>query len=1557
MMALSDKNTIISSYGLDISSTSMQWEGWTPNKKYTDKLIISNLNTKTINIKIESLPTSKYFKVNNNHDEIMKIRGGHSKKIMISFRPLEIKHYSDQIILSIEDKQQTIKVSLNADIPATSLQIPSIIDFGFIAVKEAATTQFEMINNGETPIHFKWITTDSPLIFEPTQGVIDDKSQTINIRYTPPSANCVEMVVPLQVNDKHQMMHMTVKALCTYPFFKISSKVVDMGAISIGDCKKKKLKIENCSPVSSFIHIRRDMTFNDMESVFTISPTECRVEHNGFIEIEIQFKPRTVGVKYTEHCIIDTLCGYKVRFQINGKADSPKITTSLNLINFKSVEIHKHKTEVFTLTNHSSIDSHFEFINVGESEISKSSFLLTPKRGKIFAKESINITVHFKPNNAMLFNKEVYCIVHHHIPLLVQLIGVGIDDKTKFILEPELNQLQNEIKHMTDTNDVNANTVNHTDMSHKSFAQLFDMNSNSTQNVKLSTNMIQFESCSLSQGIAPYHDITLFNTNEEHLISIKWDVQSSKTSKASKTKNEFAVFPPYMDIRSLSSTDFSAAFQPSSDLMYFYDKIDCYYRYKAQQSKQVSKLGLKCASIDLFGNSFAKSSNHFTADIKLSTDRIEFTPCSLGSSIYATVKIRNLSATHPAMWRIEAKNIPTDDSDHGNETKHDAKSMFDFNPIQGYIPPNAFQLMVAKFEPTKQGSTTFDTSIIFNEDKQMIRPLQLIGMAVEPKLWIKNEIYAIPTCIGMTSVEYIDLYNASPIPIHYEWRIPSELKDNGCVTIEPLNGVLDINEKRKCVLHFSPNRISNEYRIECECYYGNDESQMEYHETLTVNACCNQSIVEFIPKQSDFGCILIDNQTTKSVFIQNNADCQLNCDFYIEAMGDNDGNLEIEPFINNCNIPPKTRTQLELNINAIYPGVHKYELIAEVKRIDGQGSITSRSNIRFDAVWPTLSVTDIQCNTQLQSKENLWSLFSVNLLNKTFLSDLTRFERNWNNVNVENENIVDQNHLNNILENKFTNVCFNFGTQQENKSNTKIYMKVHNKGSISAAMNLKYMSQLQCTPENWARKYTENEQPLFDVEPSHFELEANKSIVLCFTYHHKVCGEHETKMLLSIQNGKQITLNLLGETVANQYSPRLSISYNTIHLKPQPIGLLDKEVSTQFIPIHNISNHDLIYSVDATSISTFNDQNYDFKVFDVVHLQGAIQRNGFKNLRIKFHPIECKTYSFTLRINAEIDDKNMERIHPEATFINVPITAEGIQQYDIESLDDTKANKTCFGRSYDVKNAIRLPQCNVRLSTEILHFGLIPLRANIRKVIMIYNEQKDYPVSFKWNTQLVPYVSVKDMSGEIQPNSCAVCEIGIRSDTEAVVINECIRCVISSPHSQSTLYLKIDCIVITDSQIERNCSEIIEQNVIQTDKPIAINTSLLSPRSQKQISKMSSEAELVSIACCKELILNALNSRTVQDQLSKLSPYKPPIAMDMLNDAATKDEKAMLWKRVKDEMNDHWNMKKQLMDKTEFHHFLQYVISETMFNITAEMIENFDVENDDEIPSANMIKR
>ena len=182
-------------------------------------------------------------------------------------------------------------------------------------------------------------------------------------------------------------------------------------------------------------------------------------------------------------------------------------------------------------------------------------------------------------------------------------------------------------------------------------------------------------------------------------------------------------------------------------------------------------------------------------------------------------------------------------------------------------------------------------------------------------------------------------------------------------------------------------------------------------------------------------------------------------------------------------------------------------------------------------------------------------------------------------------------------------------------------------------------------------------------------------------------------MLLSVQNGKQMTLNLSGETVASNFHPRLSTHSATVHLKAQQIGLLDGQSLTQFIPIRNLSNHELVYSVDPSSIDRLNAENYDFRVIEVLNVHGIVRKNASCSIKVRFRPIELKQYALTLRINAAVNDDDIESA--ETTFLNVPVIGHGVNYHAPKPSvdgqpDDTLTDYVCFGRTYDPSQLIQL---------------------------------------------------------------------------------------------------------------------------------------------------------------------------------------------------------------------------------------------------------------------------
>jgi len=379
---------------------------------------------------------------------------------------------------------------------------------------------------------------------------------------------------------------------------------------------------------------------------------------------------------------------------------------------------------------------------------------------------------------------------------------------------------------------------------------------------------------------------------------------------------------------------------------------------------------------------------------------------------------------------------------------------------------------------------------------------------------------------------------------------------------------------------------------------------------------------------------------------------------------------------------------------------------------------------------------------------------------------------------------------------------------------------------------------------------------------------------------------------------------------------------------------LDEHVRTQFVALHNLSSHDLAYSVDADCIDAVNAANYGFEVFAVLNAKGVISKKSSTHLRVHFRPIESKQYAFDLRVDAQIADGAdgaEQRRECECTSLSVPIVGHGLADASNSKMMKmtTAESSECVGRTYAMTDTIRLSACSVRLSTERLCLGAVPLRCWRRRAVLLHNDGLS-AVRFQWQCA-VPCVSIKECEGEIAPNSRAVCEVAIRSDCEPCEVNDRVSVLLWDGQRQWRLFLFVQGSV---GGIDIDSSSA----VFATDKAVLLSTSLLSPRNAKRMSAMGVEADEVAMECCKALLHNALRSKEVETALETLSERAIPTAIDVAESDGSDGE---AWKHVMAEMGTELDAKRRMLKDTEFHDFLEFFISETVFNLTAEMVEKF----------------
>ena len=214
-----------------------------------------------------------------------------------------------------------------------------------------------------------------------------------------------------------------------------------------------------------------------------------------------------------------------------------------------------------------------------------------------------------------------------------------------------------------------------------------------------------------------------------------------------------------------------------------------------------------------------------------------------------------------------------------------------------------------------------------------------------------------------------------------------------------------------------------------------------------------------------------------------------------------------------------------------------------------------------------------------------------------------------------------------------------------------------------------------------------------------------------------------TRLLLSVRHGKQIMLELCGETLASDYHPRLSALCRAVQLRAQPIGALSECVATQFVALYNLSSHDLAYAVDTACVAAANAANYGFPVWAVVNARGLIKKKSASYLRIRFRPIEAKRYALDLRVDAQMaPHEALEQHAGQGTSLSIALIGRG--RADAAEAEEAE----CVGRSYRMADTIRVGGCAVRLSTERLCFGAVALRCCVRRVVLLHNDEEQVKV-------------------------------------------------------------------------------------------------------------------------------------------------------------------------------------------------------------------------------------
>jgi hypothetical protein len=202
----------------------------------------------------------------------------------------------------------------------------------------------------------------------------------------------------------------------------------------------------------------------------------------------------------------------------------------------------------------------------------------------------------------------------------------------------------------------------------------------------------------------------------------------------------------------------------------------------------------------------------------------------------------------------------------------------------------------------------------------------------------------------------------------------------------------------------------------------------------------------------------------------------------------------------------------------------------------------------------------------------------------------------------------------------------------------KITLTIKNIGGVQANWLFKLPNDSQIEMEPWADPGEPTEEKAFEqhildnkiftVHPRFGELQPGEQMELNVYYTPKEVKRHHLQAFLQIMNGKPLIINLQGETLHRRAYLRLL--KDIYYLPPTPIGL-DWAV-TYPIEIKNLGITKLRYQIDTTQLEALNQNNYDFRIFEIQNPEGTLAPNDTQYIYTLFRPLEAKDYSIDLPI-------------------------------------------------------------------------------------------------------------------------------------------------------------------------------------------------------------------------------------------------------------------------------------------------------------------------------------
>lgn len=196
-------------------------------------------------------------------------------------------------------------------------------------------------------------------------------------------------------------------------------------------------------------------------------------------------------------------------------------------------------------------------------------------------------------------------------------------------------------------------------------------------------------------------------------------------------------------------------------------------------------------------------------------------------------------------------------------------------------------------------------------------------------------------------------------------------------------------------------------------------------------------------------------------------------------------------------------------------------------------------------------------------------------------------------------------------------------------------------------------------------------------------------------------------------------------------------------MPPVPIGL--EWAITYPIEIKNLGITKLKYQIDMSRMEKLNQDNHDFRVFEIQNPEGTLRSNEISHIFTLFRPLEAKKYALDLPI--KISDIEGPSVEPYT--LRLRGTGYHLVQEKPEEVQFYEDLPVCRAHLNDDGSM-------AAFSTESIDFGDISHDEPSRRFVILYNLNPTQKLKFDFQkTRLIcgDELFLEPMSGELKPNS------------------------------------------------------------------------------------------------------------------------------------------------------------------------------------------------------------